>query len=111
MTATTLFNMNLLILSLSLKLHDSECAELRNHIAQALKEAILAAKPSSIVRRSMRVEGGKLLVDSISFSLSNFNRVFIIGGGKASAHMALEVERILYKRITGGFVNVPSHLE
>lgn len=51
-----------------------------------------------------------LFVDSFSFDLSRFTRILVIGGGKASGKMALEVERILGKRITGGVVNIPDYL-
>src|SRR5207245_2270986 len=38
-------------------------------------------------------------------------RIFVIGGGKASALMATEVEAILGDRITSGVVNVPDYLK
>ncbi len=56
------------------------------------------------------MKGEALRVGSLSFDLSRFTRILIIGGGKASGKMALEVERILGKRITGGAVNVPDYL-
>jgi glycerate 2-kinase len=41
--------------------------------------------------------------------LDEFERVLVIGGGKACAGMALEIERVLGNRITGGSVNIPTY--
>ena len=38
--------------------------------------------------------------------MKDFDRVFVIGGGKAGAAMAKAVERVLGARITGGLLNV-----
>lgn len=66
--------------------------------------------PRTLLNRHVRLEGQCLRIDSGSFDLSKFDRLFVLGGGKASALMASELERILGDRITGGLVNVPSYL-
>jgi glycerate-2-kinase len=55
----------------------------------------------------VKVRGNALTVGALSLKLSRFRRVLVIGGGKASAGMALEIERILDGWITGGSVNIP----
>lgn len=79
-------------------------------IIKALQEALIAADPQTILSRRISLKGEVLHVDSLSFDLSRFTRIFVIGGGKASGKMAVEVERILGRRITGGVVNIPDYL-
>ena len=47
------------------------------------------------------------MVSDVSLDLTQFERILVIGGGKASAGMALEVERILGNKMLGGSVNIP----
>jgi glycerate 2-kinase len=57
----------------------------------------------------VKVRGNALTVGTLSLELSGFRRVLVIGGGKATAGMALEIERILDGWITGGSVNIPAY--
>lgn len=82
---------------------------LRRQVLEAVKEAIRAADSSSIIRRKVRLQGRKLIVESITLDLSLIERVFVIGGGKATLGMAIEIERILGNRITDGLVNIPDY--
>ena len=57
----------------------------------------------------MKVIGNELAIGKFSVKLSEFRRVLVIGGGKASASMALEMERILDGWLIGGSVNIPAY--
>jgi len=57
----------------------------------------------------VKVRRDELEIAALSFKLSEFRRVLVIGGGKATAGMALEIERILDGWITGGSVNIPTY--
>jgi glycerate-2-kinase len=57
----------------------------------------------------VKVRRNGLEIGAFSFKLSEFRRVLVIGGGKASAGMALEIEQILDGWITGGSVNIPAY--
>jgi len=81
-----------------------------SHIIKALREALSAGDPGTTIRRRVTLNGDVLRVDSLSFDLSRYRRVLVIGGGKASGKMAVEIERILGRRISGGLVNVPDYL-
>ena len=76
---------------------------------EALSQALLAADPRTILRNKVRLRRNALEIGEFSFKLSEFRRVLVIGGGKASAGMALEIERILDGWITGGSVNIPAY--
>jgi len=57
----------------------------------------------------VKLRRNELEIGTLSFKLSKFKRVLVIGGGKAAAGMALEIEQILGVRITGGSVNTPGY--
>jgi glycerate 2-kinase len=79
-------------------------------LTDALREALKAADPEAIMRQTLSLKGESLRVGSVSYDLSRFDRVLVIGGGKASGKMAAAVEKTLEARITGGVVNVPEYL-
>ena len=78
-------------------------------LAEALNEALQAADPHAIIRDNVNLRNSILRVSDFSLKLDEFERILVIGGGKASAGMALEIERILGNRITGGSVNIPDY--
>jgi glycerate 2-kinase len=82
----------------------------RKDVLSALNGALQAANPETILSQKIKLNGSELRVDSVRLDLSKFERILVIGGGKASAKMALAIESILGKRITGGIVNIPDYL-
>ncbi len=71
--------------------------------ATRLQEAALdAVDPAVAIRRHVRREDGDLVVADRRYTLGNYTRVFVIGGGKAAAPMAGALVRILGKRLTQG---------
>jgi len=80
-------------------------------VLAAMNEALVAADPVRIIRKQLRLNKATLLVDGLQFPLKDFQRIFVIGGGKASGHMAEEVERLLGKWITRGLVIIPGYLQ
>lgn len=70
------------------------------------QEALRAVDPKEAVRRNMCLGGDTLHVGGRSYELKDFDRIFVVGGGKAGAPMAAAVEEILGDRITAGTVNV-----
>lgn len=66
-----------------------------------------AVDPAQAVRRHVRVgEGGFLHVRGRRFRLSDFEHIYVIGAGKASAPMAMALEELLGERLSGGLVVV-----
>jgi hydroxypyruvate reductase len=75
--------------------------------ARAIFRAALAASdPAAAVRRHVRVIGETLVAGGRQYSLRGFERVWVVGAGKAAAAMAAALEGLLGKRIAGGLVNV-----
>jgi glycerate 2-kinase len=83
--------------------------KIRSDVMRAFKAAIAAASPETILRRKLKLKDEILSIDNLKLNLSKYDRVLVIGAGKATALMALELERILGDRITSGVVNIPDY--
>ncbi len=76
-------------------------------LALILAHAALAAvEPAAAIRAHVRRVGERLLIDERGYDLAAFDRVFVVGAGKASAPMAAALAEALGDRLTGGWVNV-----
>jgi glycerate 2-kinase len=82
--------------------------KLRSDALAIFRAGLNAANAGEAIRRSVRLSGSKLyLRGGLILSLKNFDRIFVIGAGKAGAAMALAVEQTIgVKRISGGVLNV-----
>ncbi len=80
---------------------------MKKHALQIFRAALDAADPQHAVLRHVQSDGRVLIVGKQRYSLTDIDRVFVVGAGKASAGMASAVERLLGRRITDGLVNVP----
>ncbi len=80
---------------------------MKKHALQIFRAALEAAEPQQAVLRQLRSDGRTLIAGKQRYKLTDIERVFVIGAGKASAAMASAVERLLGRRITDGLVTVP----
>ena len=71
------------------------------------RAALKAADPEQAVREHVRVKGARLVVGQERYDLKTFDRIRVVGAGKASAGMARAIEELLGSRLTDGHVNVP----
>jgi hydroxypyruvate reductase len=83
-----------------------ERRSLRRHAVQIFQAGLKAADPVEAVLRHVSVSGNALTAGKRRYELSRIRRVFVIGAGKASASMAVALERLLGSRIAGGAINV-----
>jgi glycerate 2-kinase len=79
-------------------------------VLSAFDKALDAADAGNAVRRHVRLDRDVLRADDMTYRLSHFRRIFVIGAGKANAKMAEAVENVLGDKITGGLVIVPDYL-
>ncbi len=79
----------------------------KRHALQIFQAALRAADPEQAVLRHLRLDGKTLIAGRRRYRLSQFDRIQVIGAGKASAAMARAVERILGRHVAGGLINVP----
>jgi glycerate 2-kinase len=78
----------------------------RKHALQIFRAALAAADPQEAVLRHLKFDGRTITAGRRKYSIKKFDRVQVIGAGKASAAMARAVERLFGKRIAQGWINV-----
>jgi glycerate 2-kinase len=78
----------------------------REHILTIIRAALQAADPARAIKRVLQVQGNTLHVGAQSYNLAEFEHLYVVGAGKASAAMAAALEDVLGERITAGWVNV-----
>lgn len=80
--------------------------KLRRDARHIFDAALLAADPYQAVLRHVQLDAGILRVGRQRYRLDRFDRIFVLGAGKASAPMGRAVEKLLGKRIAAGLINV-----
>lgn len=78
----------------------------KKNLLEIFNTAVSAAKADSAMGNSLAVNDNILSIDNFKYHLDRYRNIYVVGAGKASAFMALEIERVLGKRITSGAVNV-----
>ncbi len=67
---------------------------------------VKAVEPAPAIRKHLTLKGERLAVNDRVYNLTDFENIYVIGTGKASAAMAQAVEEVLCERLKGGVVNV-----
>jgi hydroxypyruvate reductase len=80
--------------------------DLRAHAREIFLAGLSAADPLEAINRTVQREGHWLKVGARSYDLDQFRRIYITGGGKAAARMALAMEKLIGDRIAVGIVVV-----
>jgi hydroxypyruvate reductase len=78
----------------------------KKHALRIFRAALDAADPDRAVSRHLKFDGRTLVAGKTRYRLSDFDRIRVIGAGKASGAMARAIERILGRRVSGGYINV-----
>lgn len=84
----------------------SNVRKLRQNALSIFRAGLAAADPAQAVARHLTLKGETLTIAGAKYRLDRYQRIFVVGAGKASAVMAAAIERLLSRRITGGLVNV-----
>jgi glycerate 2-kinase len=77
-------------------------AHLRKMALDIIEHSLLAADPYAAVKRMVCLEGDELLIGKQRFDLAGFERIIVLGAGKASFPIAQALEDILGDRISDG---------
>jgi glycerate 2-kinase len=94
------------------KLYIQNQTQLINHGNQSLREAAIKildyaltlSDPYKAVHRSLELSGDKLSIGSLTIDLQEYERIFILGAGKATRGIALALEELLGDRICDGVI-------
>jgi len=88
--------------------------ELRKIGLKSLEIAISSVEPRKLIRNAMTISDEILMIEEDKYDLKKFERILIIGGGKATAQMAIALDEILKtssKIEYEGFLNIPEDQE
>jgi len=84
----------------------------RKDAIKIFQAGLQAVAPGAAINRFCRLDGDSFIVDGQKYNLDRFNKIFVIGAGKAGASMAKAIEEMLSERISDGIITVKySHLE
>ena len=90
---------------------DRVLREMRSEAETLFEAAVKRVDPRRAVKRFVHMEGPRLILGEqdppdIAWDLEEFDQVYLVGGGKATAPMAKALEGILGQRIHTGLINV-----
>jgi len=80
--------------------------KLRKDAIAVFSAGIDAVRGDHAVSSHCRIDGNVLHIDDSHFNLDRFERIFVTGAGKATAHMARAMETLLGDKIAGGVIGV-----
>ena len=85
--------------------------QMRTEADRIFRTCLKAVDPYKAVNSSVRLEDNRLKIGGkgqpgVDFNLAKYDRVSIIGGGKATAPMAMAIEDLLGNRLRKGMINV-----
>jgi glycerate 2-kinase len=86
--------------------NDQHENRLRQDALAIFHSALAAVDPEEAVHRYLRVDNNVLLVDGGRYDLKSYDRILVVGAGKAVAPMAKAVEDILGGRVAAGLLVV-----
>ena len=84
----------------------SDERRMRAQADRVMQAALAAVDPAAAIGRQVRRPGETMFVGQRLYRLADYDRIFVVGGGKAGSAMAAAVEDILSERVTAGLVNV-----
>jgi hydroxypyruvate reductase len=78
----------------------------RQNLPDIFNAAVAAVDPYNAVLKAARVEHEQLHVAGMKYDLAAYDRIIVVGAGKATARMALAIESLLGGKITTGLIIV-----
>ena len=80
--------------------------EARYLVVESLDHALQEIDPYKLIKSQVSYDGKILRIRNSAFDLSKIDRVFIIGGGKASGAQIQAFEELLNDKISDGIINI-----
>ncbi|MHC1591238.1 MAG: glycerate kinase type-2 family protein [Candidatus Helarchaeales archaeon] len=78
--------------------------QLRKLILESINACLKQINPKELIKNNVSIKSEIMQVSKSTINLNNISNIYMIGGGKASGLMALELARILNSIITEGLV-------
>ncbi len=87
-------------------LADPSTRDRRAAVTRVMQAALAAVEPGEAVRRALQRDGEQVTVAGRTYDLASYDRVIVVGAGKASAPMAAAVEDVFGALCMAGLVVV-----
>ncbi len=84
----------------------SDIRKMREHAMQIFQAGLQAVDPVEAIIRHVRLHDNLLIIGERRFNLKDYNRILVVGAGKAVAPMAKAMEDLLGNRISDGVIVV-----
>ena len=81
-----------------------DIAQARKDALTIFKAGVKAVDPAQAIKNHVKMEENVLIIGRKTTDLSEFERLSVVGVGKASAAMARAMEEILQERLNSGLV-------
>ncbi|WDN89012.1 glycerate 2-kinase [Desulfosarcina sp. BuS5] len=90
---------------------NKELNAIRSDAREIFRNSLMAVDPYKAVKRFIHIEGDRLLIGmegrpEAELDLAEFDRIALVGAGKAAAPMARGIEELFGKKIRKGLINV-----
>ncbi len=79
------------------------------HAIDIFNAGVEAVKPTRLIPQYLQLTGNTIAVGQQTFEVDGVSGIYVLSVGKAAAAMALEAEKVLGDRITGGLVVTKYH--
>jgi len=76
----------------------------KNDLLNIIEQSIDAVSPETAMCAALNRDGDNLIVDGRTYDLTTYDRILVIGAGKASASMAKTLEETIGDHLHGGIV-------
>lgn len=85
-------------------------SSIRQDILEAVEKAVREVLPHNALKKYVKRARNLLIVNKVRYDLKYFNKVMVLGAGKASIGMAECIEKILYDKIDSGLIVAPREM-
>jgi glycerate 2-kinase len=84
----------------------STIAKMRAHALRIFGAGLQAVDPAEAIIRHVKLNDDRLIIGERQFNLKDYDRILVVGAGKAVAPMAKAIENLLGNRVSGGVIVV-----
>ncbi len=85
---------------------NEQLSDERRNAVDIFQAGLQAVAPGVAIKTFCQLNGDRLTVDGQDYDLGQFDKIFVLGAGKAGAAMAEAIEEILGDRVATGIITV-----
>ena len=81
--------------------------QFREIMLLALEDVLVATAPETLIKTHLAYKQGVVSIMGQHYSVANYERILVVGAGKAGYSMAGAIEEIFGDKIDSGLINIP----